>query len=259
MEVEIIIEISIVVILSLTGIVFNSMELVSLLKRRTLGNSSLIIASLSMADLVIVVVRPAVYILVKMEYIKNMIVMYSIPLGTAYNSFFHILLMTSHRFLAAKFPLWYRVNMTRKWTKFTCILTWILSLLMTASIFVAGQFMHFMDLASVFSAIFSVLVLATGCVCLICYIYITAITSRRSRTLTHNGSARQISHDSQIKTLKISLAITLTYIVLNFPPTIMYLLNYHQKWHKWLRVLYLLNSTLNSVIYFWLNSNCCNK
>ena len=140
-----------------------------------------------------------------------------------------------------------------------CISTWILFALVTSSIFITEQFLNIMKLAPIFSTTFSSLLLVTGCVCIVCYTYITVTTYRRIHTFTQNDSATQMSHEWQMKTLKISLIITLTFIAVNVPPALMYLLKYHKKWHKWLRVLYLLNCVLNSVIYFWINSKGCKK
>ena len=108
--------------LSFIGIITNTIQLISLypIRHRTSTNQ-IIVASLSIADLTLVILRPTQFTLLKFGMLKPSIsVLLVYPSG--YTGLLTVFVMNVDRLLAIKKPFWHRIHINKKRTVKICLL-----------------------------------------------------------------------------------------------------------------------------------------
>ena len=262
---EDIIEMTLTWSLSLSGIILNSVQLIMLYRfRRTSTNNHVYLISLSLSDLHVVLVKPVMLTLhivgihnIQLETQTEKIGM-SYLIMTVYNSLCHYVFITLDRLLAVSRPFWYRVTITRKICVYTCLLIWSVSILFAI---LRATAMNVIDKPLIYKlqCVTSSIMISCGIFYLICYSVILKIVFRRraiKTTLEHSQQSK-ISDwtlsTSEKHTLKISAGITISYMILNFPTAISYFFEVAD-YQKWLRLCFLMNCSVDSIIYFFLHN-----
>ena len=227
--------------------------------RATSTNNNVYLISLSLSDLQLVISKPFILTLhrlgIQVVLTKAISIIYM--LMPVYNSMFHYLAINLDRTLAVARPIWYRATVTKKTCAYICILVWLVSLLITI---VRGATFPIVkgDLVAKLQHVTSALIILCGLSYLVCYGIILKIVFRR-RVINAGTVQSKEKHKSmwslsttEKKTLRVSVGITIAYVILNFPTAISYFFGV-SNYQKWLRLCHLLNCSVDSMIYFWLN------
>ena len=242
--------------LCVLGVLTNSAQLVCLYRSRHGANSNqLVIASLSLADLAVVIVRPiqlTLSIFGKLKYDIGVVLTH--PL--IYSGLLHILVMTIDRLFAIWKPFWHRLHMTKKRAIKMCLITWFMSILLGAPTYLMKKKAR--------ENLIGLLIVAACFTYIVCYTFIIITVCNRHRDI--NGHKKESSesrgsngkHLSERRTLKLCLAISLIYVLCNLPTTILIYIWRKEKHAqenllvKWVQHVYLINCSLNSIVYFWM-------
>ena len=269
-------------ILSLIGVVINIAQLVSIYKTKTrLTNNHVYLISLSLSDLHIALARPILRSLKILEVLQYSSFTLPYLLMTVYNSLLHYLIITIDRLIAVRRPLWYRVKVTKRKCIYSCLLVWVVSFVI-AVIRAIVVYLLDQEITESSQYVTCLIIIVCGVAYVVCYGWIvrtvfqrrtmipgnTTISgeeressdptsNRRDISLTKNKLRKRLSFtlsQSELKTMKISASITISYVVLNLPIAISYL-HGQAEYQRWLRLLYMLNCSVDSFTYFWLNKS----
>ena len=238
------------------GFLLNLIELVMFYRKKCeLSTNNIVLISLSCADLLYVLISPITITL----YIKTIKVAHgyfydSLIIFAIFNSVLHLLLMAVDRLIAITKPFWHHIVVSKKKVAMLCLGIWLLTAILILAIGFhkkslfdeTGISMH--EIYAVDIYVILSLILIVSILIPTIYIYICIKIVRRSRNLT-NGQSREQHH---WKTAKTSGLICISFILLNAPFAIQYLI---KVWNidKWLYIVQLANCSVNSLIYFWIN------
>lgn len=251
-------DVSMSIILSVTAFFSNIAEIAILLKRgKQRSRPEDVLLSLSVSD-VLVGVGFLSTTVVRMSR-KSLTPDTNFVFNTASSIFlafsicvsiFHILVIAVERVYAVRFPLKYRVNMTRKLTRRVIIGIWLFTMLvlsmLTMPIYLHWSFIRLKRYTGF-------MILVAGFVITVAYGYLTHLLRQRYRVVTRqhlatgNDPSRNVERNWN-SLLAVVLAVV--YVLLSFPAAIFWVTGIvpgvtQAEW------LIILNSALNPFFYFW--------
>ena len=261
---EIILKLGVTAFLSSIGVTLNIAELVLLYRIRKYATSNEVyLASLSVADLVYVLIKPLNFAF----YQQNILVRESAAMATmtaVINVVFHLLVMTTDRYIAVHKPFWHKLKINKKHALKVCIAAWTITILIATTCITLDWYYDF-QLRRIFGYIKSSLILFSGVCYLTCYSYIIVyvVKKRNNITQTRQSSQRKVStasitswyqalNQSEIRTIRMSAAISISFILLQYPSAIADLIQ--SPYSTWFHMIGLLNCSVDSLIYFFWGS-----
>ena len=231
----------------------NIIEIIILLrkgKERTKADD--IILSLSCADMLvgIVYLGTSSYILaVGMQDADIIKLITGILHILCFNtSVLHILTIAVERFYAVRYPIKYRLVITKKITRRTITGMWALSMTVVAC-FAIPDILQSTNILGVYKGIF---ILVSGIVVVLCYGYLGYVIWHRGKFIASSTARDETSHtrgQKQLRDTIFSYAIATTYIICSFPFAIELVLRV--KDFRITELIIVVNSLIDPILYFW--------
>ena len=241
------------------GFMLNFIELVIFYRKRNeLSTNDTVLISLSLADLVYVLITSITITL----YVRNIKVAHgyfydSLISFAIFNSVFHLLLMSTDRLIAIRKPLWHHVNVSKKKLTILCLAIWLLTAVLIISVgFRKKALLHTIMLSNHTSmlnkrdALNIDIHLTVSLVLLVCIVFLLIYPYILLKIIKGNKNICRVQSRNW-KLAKTSGLICASFILVNAPLAIGYLIRLCNT-DKWLYIVQMTNCFLNSLIYFWM-------
>ena len=164
-------------------------------------------------------------------------------------SVFHILTIASERFYAVRYPIKYRVVMTKEKTRKMIMCIWVLSISIVTS-FAIPDVLKSSKLLGVYKG---VSIIASGIVVVICYGHLSCVIWKRGKFICPVAVVDIKTNDrrsqKQRRDTIFSYAIATAYIICSFPFAVVMI--FRIKVVNFPELMLIVNSLIDPILYFW--------
>ena len=237
-------------VISASGIVLNTIQIYSLSKQKKLKCHDSFLLSLSVAELLRLLVE-VIHMTIHLHGAHSRIIgdlIKTVLMTVLFISIFNLLAITLDRYTAVTSPLKYRVKVTKRRVCLSCIAIWLLPVVITSAISAASFLVNSGD-SKYDTKITHSFIIVSGFLLIILYTKIMGKVKSSQKSLPAGNLNKGKLNCRTKKTVQMSGLICIIFILFNFPLAIIALVGVCTKWPV---LLQLISCSLDSVVYFWM-------